>query len=114
VITLGSPDHRVAGGLLLGAAAAAPLWSWTGGVPCGMRALVGVPCPLCGMTTSVVATVQGRLGDAIAANPFGVLLVVAAVLLVVTWRQGRRWRVPAWVLWAGLALSEVWQLFRFA
>jgi hypothetical protein len=114
MITLGERDQRVAGALLLGAAALQPLWAWTGGVPCLFRALSRVPCPLCGMTTSVCATVTGRMGDAIAANPFGVVLVALAVVLVVTWRRGRVWRVPAWVLWSGLAASWAWQLVRFA
>jgi len=113
-VAVGGRDQRVAGALLVGAAVSAPVWSsWFDGVPCGLRALTGIPCPLCGMTTSVVATVQGRVGDAVAANPFGILVVVAAVLLVVTWRRGRVWRVPVWLPWAGLGLSEVWQLFRF-
>jgi hypothetical protein len=109
-------ELRVAGALMLGLAVTQPVWSRVlsglGGVPCGLRWAVGVPCPLCGMTTSVCATVQGQFGDALAANPFGVVAVVVAVVSVVTGRWGRVWRVPSWVLWAGLGVSEVWQVLR--
>jgi hypothetical protein len=114
MITVGARDQRVAGAAMLGIAAAQPLWAWTGGVPCVVREAAGIPCPLCGMTTSVCATVTGRLGDAVAANPFGVLAVLVAIVLVVTWRTGRVWRLPGWVLWAGLAASWAWQVVRFA
>ena len=99
---------------MLAIAAAQPLWAWTGGVPCLLRSSTGIPCPLCGMTTSVCATVTGHLGDAVAANPFGVVAVVVAVALLVTWRSGRVVRLPAWLPWIGLAASWAWQIVRFA
>lgn len=113
-IEIGGRDARVAGGLMLGAAVLQPAWAWTGGVPCVLRATTGVPCPLCGMTTSVCATVTGRVGDAVAANPMGILAVALAVWLVVTARRGPVLRLPRSVLWAGLATSWAWQLARFS
>jgi len=116
VVVVGADrDVRMAAAGMLAIAAAQPLWqSSIGGVPCPLRTITGVPCPLCGMTTSVCATVAGRLGDAVAANPFGVLAVVVAVWLVVTWRRGPRLRVPTWLPFVGLAVSWVWQLVRLS
>ncbi len=52
------------------------------GLPsCSMLSYTGYPCPSCGMTTSVVASVHGRLGEAFAAQPFGPVLVLMLVLL---------------------------------
>ncbi|HET7482696.1 MAG TPA: DUF2752 domain-containing protein [Actinomycetota bacterium] len=99
-------------GAFLGAAALYPL------VPhpdliCPLRATTGIPCPLCGMTTSVTATVHGDIGAALAANPAGVLAVAVAGVLLVS-RRARALRVPP-LLW-GLLLAGMWlfELFRFS
>ena len=80
---------------------------------CPLRATTGIPCPLCGMTTSVTATLRGDFGAALAANPAGVLAVAAAVVLLVS-RRARSVRVPA-AVW-GLLLAGMWvfELFRFS
>lgn len=44
---------------------------------CGFLAETGWPCPACGLTTSVSAMMHGRVGLALRAQPFGVLLWVA-------------------------------------
>jgi hypothetical protein len=108
-------DLRVAGTLMLGAAASRPLWGPLvgGGVPCALRALSGVPCPLCGMTTSVVATVGFDLGAAVAANPLGVVAVVAVLVLLVRPRVTQV-AVPPWLAFSALAGSWGWQLLRHA
>ena len=61
-------DLRVAGAAMLGAAAVLPLLPGAPGLVCPLRALTGVPCPLCGMTTSVESILQLRLGEAFAAD----------------------------------------------
>ncbi|NUR78819.1 MAG: DUF2752 domain-containing protein [Thermoleophilia bacterium] len=62
----------IAGGTVLAASGShSPL-------TCPLRALTGIPCPLCGMTTSVEETFHGHLGAALAANPAGVLAVALA------------------------------------
>lgn len=89
----------------------------------------GYPCPTCGMTTSVALSVRGRVGAAWRAHPFGVVVTVGAVVLIVagilqlvTGRQalrklrlGRWWVVGAvvgllagwgWVLAAGVAAGK--------
>lgn len=81
------------------------------GLPCPLRTLTGVPCPLCGMTTSVEATVHLRLGDALAANPAGVLAVVVAIVLLIR----RPTTVPVWLpaIFVLLAAMWVFELHRF-
>ena len=78
---------------------------------CPLRTVTGVPCPLCGMTTSVEATVHLHFGDALAAAPAGVLLVVAAIVLLV--RRPAAVRVPLGLVFAVLALMWAFQLHRF-
>ena len=52
------------------------------GLPsCGYLARTGYPCPCCGITTSVSATVHGRLGLAFRAQPFGVIIILSVVVL---------------------------------
>jgi hypothetical protein len=105
-------DLRLAGGLMLVAGAVLPLIPGHPGLPCPLRTLTGVPCPLCGMTTSVTATVHLDVGKALTANPAGVLAVVAAAGLLVAWRA-RRVLLPGWALPLGLALMWLFELHRF-
>ena len=48
---------------------------------CIFRKALGVPCPGCGMTRSVVLALDGEMGRAFAVNPGGPLLVAGALLL---------------------------------
>ncbi|HEX2047474.1 MAG TPA: DUF2752 domain-containing protein [Acidimicrobiales bacterium] len=104
-------DVRIAGAVMLGAAALAPVLPGPDGVPCPLRGLTGVPCPLCGMTTSVTAAVHLDPLTALAATPAGVLAVVAAVALL-AFRRWRRVTVPVWAFPAALAAMWTWQLVR--
>ena len=96
---------------MLAAAVALPVLPGWAGVGCPLRALTGIPCPLCGMTTSVEAVVRFDLGSALAANPAGILAVLVAVLLLVV--RPRRIAVPSVALPAALAAMWVFELFRF-
>jgi hypothetical protein len=82
------------------------------GLPCPLRSVTGVPCPMCGMTTSVKAVLGGRLHPAFAANPAGLLAVAVAIALLArpAWRH---LSVPTAVLAGGVALSWLFQLHRF-
>lgn len=67
------------------AAALTPADALAGGPTlCPFRLLTGLPCPLCGLTRSWVATMHGDLLTALQLNPFGppaVALAAVAVLL---------------------------------
>ena len=105
-------ELRWAGVGMLALAASRPLWpDGAASFSCPFRAVTGVPCPLCGLTTSVCATVALRFGDAVAANPFGIVAVLVALALVVVRARGTV-SFPPWVLGAGLAASQVAHLAR--
>ena len=47
------------------------------GLPaCGFLTRTGLPCPSCGLTTSLALAARGRFGDAAFVQPFGFLLFV--------------------------------------
>ncbi|MDQ3569304.1 MAG: DUF2752 domain-containing protein [Actinomycetota bacterium] len=104
---------RWMGGAMLATGALLPALPGSPGLPCPLRTLTGIPCPFCGMTTSVKETMRLRLWDALAANPGGVLLVVAVVALLIT-RPSRLSLPPTWVIVAGVAFLWVWELQRFS
>jgi hypothetical protein len=115
---------------LVAAGAAATYQAALGGeglwLPCPLRTLSGIPCPLCGMTTAATGLASGDLGVAVAANPFALLLagltLVMAVLMVARalgwapaaaqWSPSRR-RHTLWVTVVLAVASWVFQLHRF-
>ena len=111
-IGLADGDLRVgAAGLLAGAAVLAALPD-AQGPPCPLRHGTGIPCPLCGLTTSVTETVSLDLGSAFAASPAGPVLLGLA--LAVLLGPGRRLAVRPGLVYFGLAVMWLWQLERFA
>ena len=108
--------------VLVGGAARAT-WSGAPSVPCPLRLLTGVPCPLCGMTTGVTATLAGDLSAAAAANPFSLVVVLLAAGLLSTAaisiarrrppRPDASLAVPLPLLAAAGLVSWIWQLHRF-
>jgi MFS superfamily sulfate permease-like transporter len=82
------------------------------GLPCPLRTVTGVPCPFCGLTTSVKAVLHGDGHGAWSANPFGLVIVTFAVLLVVRPRW-QRLRVPSSLVLVAVALSWVFELHRY-
>jgi Protein of unknown function (DUF2752) len=111
-ISLDDADVRVGSALLLSAAAVRALLPGGHGIACPLRTLTGVPCPLCGMTTSVTDTVELDLKDAVAANPAGLLLVGLAVAVVAG--PARRVAVRSGLVYFALAAMWLWELHRFA
>src|SRR6476661_6052669 len=53
-----------------------------GPVVCPFRLMTGLPCPGCGLTRAWVFIAHGHLGDALAANPFVLVTMPAAIALV--------------------------------
>jgi len=48
---------------------------------CSFLVKTGKPCPSCGLTTSMAAMAHGKLALAFRAQPFGMVLFVAAVAM---------------------------------
>ena len=115
----------------LGAAGAAAAYQAALGgeglwLPCPLRSITGIPCPLCGMTTAATALASGDLAGALAANPFVLVLagftLVMAVLMVARaaglvpgaaqWPASRR-RQSSRVAAVLAVLSWAFQLHRF-
>lgn len=53
------------------------LWyfPWLVDLPlCGVKLMIGMPCPGCGLVHSFVALFHGRIGESISFNPMGVII----------------------------------------
>lgn len=85
------------------------------GVLCPLRAVTGIPCPLCGGTTVFIEFGSGRPVQAVLANPVA-LAGVIGVAVAPLGAGGRWWalqpRTRAWLLGSALVGSELWQLVR--
>ncbi len=103
---------RYAGAAMLALGLALPRIPGNPGLPCPLRTMTGVPCPFCGLTTSVKATVGGHLWTALAANPAGLVIVVAAVVLLLRPHLQQFW-LPAPAVTTAVALSWLFELHRF-
>ena len=88
-----------------------PLVPFEAGVLCPLRAVTGVPCPLCGMTTSVTAVTQLDFAGAFSANPAGIVAVVAALYLLV--RRPRYLSVSLPAVLVALGAMWIFELNRY-
>ncbi len=55
--------------------------NFTGHIPCGFKQKYNLPCPTCGMTTSVVAFMQGKVLEAFYIQPAAALLCIIGGIL---------------------------------
>ena len=87
--------------------------------PCTVLEATGIPCPGCGVTTSVSLAANGRFIDSFVNQPFGLFFALASAVyaLWAFWthvRGGdlheivRKFRLGKWALWLGLAMGAAW------
>jgi Protein of unknown function (DUF2752) len=111
-VALDPYDLRTSGAVMLAAAAVLPVLPGHDELGCPLRRLTGIPCPLCGMTTSVEATVRLHLGRAFEANPAGIAAVLVALVLLVV--RPAHVRIPAALLPGLLAGLWLFELHSFS
>lgn len=79
-------------------------WSDHVGSVCIMKKTVGIPCPSCGSTRSMLSLLQGDFETAIAYNPFGYIIMGGLMV------------VPCWLIYDLIGkkrtLYSVYQLFE--
>ena len=82
--------------------------------PCTFRALFGIPCPSCGMTTSFSHLMHGNVSQAFRASASGVVLaVVCALQIPWCWWSAARGRLAGVsdpsgsLLWLIVALAGI-------
>jgi hypothetical protein len=93
------------------------------GLPCPLRTLTGVPCPFCGLTTSIRGALGGRPGQAWSAAPLGLVVLALALALstdaLVAWmrraprRLDRVVGLPVPLLLGLLGAEWMFELHRF-
>ncbi len=87
--------------------------------PCAVLEATGIPCPGCGVTTSVSLAANGRFVDSFVNQPFGLFfaLASAAYALWAFWTHARggdlhetvrKFRLGKWALRLGIAMGVAW------
>ena len=99
-------ELRLAAGAMVAVAAVWPLLPAHPPLACPLRAATGVPCPMCGMTRAVVAAVHGDFAASLRYNPGGLVVVVAAIVLLLGGARLGRMRAPVWAVAA--ASGALW------
>ncbi len=77
-----APVALASAGALFAACLLSPSDAPHGPVVCPFRLVTGLPCPGCGLTRAWVFLAHGRVGDAVSANPFALVTLPAAVVLL--------------------------------
>jgi hypothetical protein len=83
---------------------------------CPVRALTGLPCPLCGGTTAAVRLGHADVRGAVVASPLavGLLCALPIVRLISAPRWWRSKVVRVSLIAATLAAAETWELLRLS
>ena len=110
-VALEVAEVRVAALVLCAAGALLPLVPFYPGISCPLRAATGVPCPLCGLTGSIRATLRLDVAEAWSLNPGGLATIAAALMLLLTRRP--LITLPAAVVPLCLGCLWIFELFRF-
>ncbi len=103
-------DVRIGAAALVGAAAVWPALPLHPPFACPLRAVTGIPCPLCGMTRACVAAVHGHLGASLAFNPGGLLVVLLALAALIRPQWLVRARPPTWLMIGALGALWLWNI----
>jgi hypothetical protein len=103
-------DLRLAMGGLIGVALVWPLSPVHPPLTCPLRRLTGIPCPLCGMTRSVVAAAHGHIVQSLSFNPLGIAVLALAIVALVrpSILHGRM--PPTWLLMTVLGALWIWNI----
>ena len=107
--TIRGREARAGAAAMLGLAVVWPRLPVHPPFACPLRTLTGIPCPLCGMTRAVVATMHGHFAESLRFNPAGILVVVLAIALLAGVRIDRV-RVPLWLVIGFGALLWTWNI----
>lgn len=59
---------------------------------CPPRIVTGLSCPGCGITRSISCTIRGMFAEAVAFNPFGPVLIIAAIVIGASALLPGRWK----------------------
>ncbi|HVA09187.1 MAG TPA: DUF2752 domain-containing protein [Acidimicrobiales bacterium] len=103
---------RVPGAVLLGGGLLFAHLPSDWGVPCPLRTLTGVPCPFCGLTTSVRNALGGHIYQAFDAAPLGLLVIIASVAVLLRGTP-KTLRIAPPVALVALVTEWVFELHRF-
>ena len=84
-------------------------------LPCPLRTLTGLDCPLCGATRATFSLLRGDLATALDFNALYVVLLPVLAVIVVLWFTRRR--MPPLVRarafpWVALAVAVIYTAIR--
>jgi hypothetical protein len=103
-------DLRIGAAALVGAAALWPALPLHPPLACPMRAITGIPCPVCGMTRACVAAVHGHLGTSLTFNPAGLLVMLIAGVALIRPQLLVRAKPPLWSMIGAFGALWVWNI----
>jgi hypothetical protein len=103
-------DVRLGAAALVGAAASLPALPLHLSFACPLRAVTGIPCPLCGMTRACITAVHGHFGASLAFNPGGLLVIAVAIAALIRPQWLVRARPSTWMMIGALGALWIWNI----